>query len=98
MKKSENVNNAADGSVESSDLLAAFGSMVLDDLLQGEWEPDAEWQDAMLELAKSHGMLSIRPATEEDDPEEYDFMWVRESPVIRFPANDQGHQSHPSKD
>lgn len=74
--------------LSSSALLAAFGSKILDELMQGEWEPDFEWQEEMLELAQKHGLLTTRHADQEEDPEEFDFMWERLAPVVLFPANE----------
>jgi hypothetical protein len=69
----------------SDALLAAFGSKILDELMQGEWEPDFEWREKILELAQKHGLLTTRPADQDDDPEEFDFMWERLAPVVPFP-------------
>lgn len=71
----------------SSDLLAAFGDKVLNDLLQGEWEPDWEWQQKTLEKAEKMGLIRICPVTPDADiSQEYDFIWER----VAAP-NDQAH-------
>lgn len=79
--------------VACTDLLAEFGKKVLEDLMQGEWEPDFEWQEAMLEHAEEAGLIRRRPVEEDDDvPEEYDFIWETlysaNVPAQRPPAKD----------
>lgn len=62
----------------SREELAAFGSKMLSELMQGEWEPDSEWQQEMLEHAERAGLIRQREVEEGDDvPEEYDFIWER---------------------
>jgi hypothetical protein len=72
--------------INSMQALAAFGSQVLDDLLQGEWEPNPDWQQNMIELATKHRLMTTRPSGQEDDPEEYDFIYFRIAPEVSFPA------------
>lgn len=95
--KQEDAEQPSPEGLSSSALLAAFGSKILDELTQGEWEPDFEWQDEMLELAQKHGLLTTRPADQEDDPEEFDFMWERLSPVVPFPANTEASHEPPAR-
>lgn len=62
--------------VAHSAVLAAFGDKILNELLEGEWEPDGIWQQEMLEHAKEIGLLTVRPAGP-DDGDEYDFIYER---------------------
>lgn len=62
----------------SKEVLAAFGDRLLNELMQGEWEPDFEWQANMLTLAQEMGLIRARPVRPDDDiSEEYDFLWER---------------------
>jgi hypothetical protein len=76
MNKNQSNKTEPVAAVACTDLLAAFAQKALEDLMQGEWEPDWEWQQHMLEHAEEVGLIRRRPVEEDDDvPEEYDFIW-----------------------
>ena len=47
--------------------LSTFGFECLRELSAGEFEPDWDWQQKMLERAKALGILVERAVTEDDD-------------------------------
>ena len=93
MNKNQSNETELAAAVACTNLMAAFAQKALEDLMQGEWEPDWEWQQHMLEHAEEVGLIRCRPVEEDDDvPEEYDFIWetlyCANVPAQRPPATD----------